>query len=235
MFDWLWCGKWILWIFWIGCDVGSGFCGYFGSVVMWAVDFMDILDWLWCGQWILRMCPIERAGCLRWKSILRMIQSTHSVYNVMCLFLIAMLFSLCDWNCGNYCVLFVEVCVGAHLDFAVRCIFPTHLSVAWSWWRGVELLWGNVCLGTWIRFGTELRSGKRVTQLRLCDENTPFTKSFRMSSVSNGAVGSPWISVRMFVNVDFLRKIDPRSVPFLPRLCLFDDLSSCSASPWIGT
>ena len=33
----------VLWIFWIGCDVGSGFCGYFGLAVMWEVDFVDIL------------------------------------------------------------------------------------------------------------------------------------------------------------------------------------------------
>ena len=26
------------------CDVGSGFYGYFGLVVMWAVDFTDVSD-----------------------------------------------------------------------------------------------------------------------------------------------------------------------------------------------
>ena len=208
--------KWILRMFPIGCE-------YLRSIV-------NIFSWMWCvctvelnftnnsdSTWIF---AIEFDWCVQRIGNSLIIQLTHSVYIVMCLLLIAMLFSLCDWNCGNYCELLFEVCVGAHLNFVVRCIFPTHPSVAWSWWRGIEILWGNVCLGTWIRFGTELRSWKRVTQFRLCDENTPFTKSFRMSSVSSGAVGLPWISVRMFVIVDFFRKIDPRSVPFLPRLCL---------------
>ena len=180
--------RWVnnLWLFVMVVYSGSADCEYFRLN-------QNNFDWM-------LIFPMDLDECLQRIVIHECVQvNNHSVYIVMCLLLIAMLFSLCDWNCGNYCVLLVEVCVGAHLNFAIRCTFPTHPSMPRSWWRGVEILRGNDCLGTWIRFGTELRSWKRVSQPRLCDENTPFTKSFRMSSVSSGAVGLPWISVRMFV------------------------------------